>query len=99
MVDEFSTEFTSDPPRHPAQPRSPCREDQREFRRRNEILGDNPNSAVGHISDHAVARQRSDAELNLRWPLKGATFALAPLHKHLPPIRFGNPIGNPFDFA
>src|SRR5262249_2631838 len=64
--DEFGPEFTTDAPNEAALAWISGREDQREFRRGLEMLGDDFDAAVRNVRDHAVTRQGPGPELDLR---------------------------------
>ena len=63
---ELGAEFAADLPDQPALLGTAGREDQRELRRGHEMLRHDLDAAIGNIRDHAIARQRARAELNLR---------------------------------
>src|SRR6185312_10167971 len=66
LRDELGPEFAADPPRQAALAGVTGREDQGEFGRRVEMLGDDFHTAVRNVCDHAVARQRAGPELDFR---------------------------------
>jgi hypothetical protein len=77
LIDEFSTEFVTDPPCQPALAGVACRQYDGEFRRKNvEIFGDHLHAAGRHVRDGTVARQRTGPELDFREAFAQAAFAL-----------------------
>ena len=73
--DELGPEFATNAPHQTALPGISGREDQREFRRGIEMLGDDFHAAVGNVRDHAVARQGAGTELDFRETPAQATLA------------------------
>jgi len=66
LIDELSAQLVSDPPRQPAVARLARRKNDGKFRRDFRIFGDNLDAAIRYIRDHAVTRQSTGSELDLR---------------------------------
>jgi hypothetical protein len=85
LIDEFSAQFATDPPRQPALPRAACREYDGEFRGNIEIFGDHLDAAIRHVRDRAVARQRVAPKLDFCSPRAHEAFALSSILQHVDP--------------
>jgi hypothetical protein len=73
--DELGPEFTTDAPHQTALTGISGREDQSEFGRGIEMLGDDFHATVRNVRDHAVARQGAGPDLDFRETPAQATLA------------------------
>ena len=73
--DELGSEFTTNAPHQTALPGISGREDQSEFGRGIEMLGDDFHTTVRNVGDHAVARQGAVPDLDFRETSAQATRA------------------------
>ena len=64
--DELGSEFTTNAPHQTALPGISGREDQSEFGRGIEMLGDDFHATGRNVRDHAIARQRAGPDLDFR---------------------------------
>src|SRR6516164_4038777 len=83
LADELSAELAADSPDQAALARATFREDEGEFRRQLEILGDDLHTAIGNVRDHAVSRQTACPELDLSKAPANTTFTSTTVRQHL----------------
>ena len=70
----------ADPPCQPTLAWTACRQDDGEFGRNIEILGDHLDPAIRYVRDRAITRQRTGAELDLGETPAQAPLALTSIH-------------------